>query len=117
MPAPAMLVADPSSLCRSVDRIAVCRGMLARQPAIKAMASNKWLWLAEHTDTFGGVANYSWLRTVEFHTPANATRLQIIRAGKLALGLTGVRCETVDCGDWYQLRPIGTATVVFLRSC
>jgi hypothetical protein len=75
------------------------------------------VWKAEHTDTFGGQANYSWLRTCEFETAPDASQRAVVTAGKAALGLTGVRCETIDCGAWYQLRPIGGCTVVFLRSC
>jgi hypothetical protein len=79
--------------------------------------SKTWVWLAEFTDTFGGEANYSWVRRVEFSAPADASQRVVVAAGKAALGLTGVRCETIDCGDWYQVRPVGSCTVAFLRSC
>lgn len=79
--------------------------------------SKTHVWLAEYTDTFGGEANYSWVRRAEFEAPADASQRVIVTAGKAALGLTGVRCETVDCGDWFQLRPIGSCTVAFLRAC
>jgi hypothetical protein len=86
--------------------------------ALAAMTKSKtYVWLAEHTDLFGGEANYSWVRRAEFEAPANASQRVIVTAGKAALGLTGVRCETIDCGDWYQLRPVGSQTVAFLRSC
>jgi len=79
--------------------------------------SKTHVWLAEYTDTLGGEANYSWLRSAEFEVPAGASQRMVVTAGKAALGLTGVRCETVDCGDWFQLRPIGSCTVAFLRAC
>jgi len=85
--------------------------------AIEAMTTKTWIWLAEHTDVFGGEANYSWVRRVEFETSAGASQREVVKAGKAALGLTGVRCLTVDCDEWYQLRPVGSQTVVFLRSC
>ena len=92
--------------------------MVVESFALDAMSTSKtWVWLAELTDVFGGEANYSWVRRVEFSAPAGASQRVVVAAGKAALGLTGVRCETVDCGDWYQLRPVGSQTVAFLRSC
>jgi len=76
-----------------------------------------YVWECEYTDLFGGEANYSWLRRAEIQVPAGASQRAIVTAGKAALGLTGVRCETIDCGDWYQLRPVGSQTVAFIRSC
>ena len=58
-----------------------------------------------------------YAKNPEFEVPAGASQRMVVTAGKAALGLTGVRCETVDCGDWFQLRPIGSCTVAFLRAC
>lgn len=71
-------------------------------------------WQAELTDTFGGQANYSWVRREEFNAPAGADQRTIVRLGKAALGLTGAPCRTSDCGEGYELRPSGSATVAFL---
>jgi hypothetical protein len=71
-------------------------------------------WQAELTDTFGGEANYSWVRRVSFETGADATRRQIVRAGKAALGITGDRCVTSDLGDGFELRLVGSCTVAFI---
>jgi hypothetical protein len=79
--------------------------------------SNTHVWECEYTDLFGGEANYSWVRRAEIDVPAGANQRAVVAAGKAALGLTGVRCVTVDCGDWYQLRPVGSQTVAFIRSC
>ena len=68
----------------------------------------------ELTDTFGGEANYSWVRRATVTLPDNATPRQLVRAGKHALGLTGVRCKTWDSGDMIELRPVGSCTVAFL---
>jgi hypothetical protein len=45
-----------------------------------------YTWSFELTDTFGGEANYAWVRrgTIKASTPSGA-----IRAAKRALGLTG----------------------------
>jgi hypothetical protein len=68
----------------------------------------------EYTDTFGGEANYSWVRRETVELPEEATRLQIIRAAKAALGLTGVRCGVANLGDMYEIRPNGSCTVAFV---
>ena len=68
----------------------------------------------EYTDTFAGEANYSWVRRAEVELPDGATDRAIVRAGKAALGLTGTRCRTVNHGDSWELRPVGSLTVAFL---
>jgi hypothetical protein len=78
------------------------------------MSTNKPIrWNCEQTDTFGSEPNYSWVRRGTTIVPADATRRQIVRAVKAALGLTGVRCRTFDCGDMLELRPVGECTVAF----
>ncbi len=69
---------------------------------------------AELTDTFGGEANYCWVRRETFTVPDNASDLAIVRAGKAALGLTGVRCRTENYGDSFTLRPYGACVVAFI---
>jgi hypothetical protein len=64
----------------------------------------------EYTDTFGGEANYSWVRRGE----VNATSLNVVRRVKRALGLEGVKCTREEYGDTIVLRPIGSCTVVFI---
>jgi len=71
-------------------------------------------WNCELTDTFGGEANYSWVRRADITVPDNASRLAIIRAAKSALGLTNVRCNVSDFGDMYEIRPTGSNTVAFV---
>ena len=68
----------------------------------------------ELTDTFGGEANYSWVRRAELELPDTATARQQITAAKAALGLTGCRCVKSDLGDLIELRPIGSCTVAFI---
>jgi hypothetical protein len=73
-------------------------------------------WQAEHTDTFGGEANYGWCRRETFELPYGASDLQIVRAGKAALGMTGCRCRTSPLGgvEGFELRPLGACEVVFI---
>jgi hypothetical protein len=69
---------------------------------------------AELTDTFGGEANYSWVRRETFQVPAGATDRSIVLAAKRVLGLTGCRCQTSHHGDMIELRPNGSCTVAFI---
>jgi len=71
-------------------------------------------WSAELTDTFGGEANYSWVRRETFTVPTDASRRSVVTAGKAALGLTGCRCRTVEHGEGFELRPVGSCTVAFV---
>jgi hypothetical protein len=72
------------------------------------------LWNVELTDTFGGEANYSWVRRDSFELPASASDRRIITAAKAALGLTGQRCRRFDYGEGFELRPVGSCTVAFV---
>jgi hypothetical protein len=69
---------------------------------------------AELTDTFGGQANYSWVRRETFDVPAGASDRSVVIAAKKALGLTGCRCQTTHQGDLIELRPSGSLTVAFV---
>ena len=72
------------------------------------------LWTVELTDTFGGQANYSWVRRDSFELPASASDRRIISTAKAALGLTGQRCRRFDYGEGFELRPSGSCTVAFV---
>lgn len=80
-------------------------------------------YAVEYTDTFGGEANYSWVRRACVEGPAelaatvkerrNTQRL-IMRRAKAAVGLAGARGRTSDFGDGYAFRPYGSCTVLFV---
>jgi hypothetical protein len=59
----------------------------------------------EHTDTFGGEANYSWVRrhTHEFHE--NADTKEIVRAARKWAGFEHVPCDVHDMGEVIDIRP------------
>lgn len=65
----------------------------------------------EYTDTFGGHANYSWVRRA---TVAAGSRLAVMRRAKAAVGLSGVRGRTSDFGDMVEFRPYGVSAVMFV---
>jgi hypothetical protein len=68
----------------------------------------------ELTDTFGGEANYSWVKRAQLDAPSDASRLTLVRRAKAWAGLTGVRCEVSDHGDLIQVRPRWQCVVLFV---
>ena len=78
--------------------------------------SQKMKFEAEYTDTFGGEANYAWVKRVEFELPECASDLAVVRKAKTLLGLGGLRCRK-DClsgDDTITLRPSRSNTVIFI---
>jgi hypothetical protein len=87
----------------------------------------------EYTGTFGGEANYCWVRCATVHMPelthygytgsadgshakADKTyKRELMRKAKAAVGLTGVRGRTEAFGgDTVAFYPYGSATVLFI---
>jgi hypothetical protein len=85
----------------------------------------------EYTDTFGGEANYSWVRRAQIAMPEEerdtvytsaatiakrrrAYRKLLMRRAKAAVGLTGVRGRVESYGDVIEFRPYGSCTVMFV---
>lgn len=66
----------------------------------------------EYTDTFGGEANYSWVKRGDL--PGELTDLQAMRRAKAAVGLAGVRGRTHKYGGQIEFRPYRSATVLFV---
>ncbi len=86
----------------------------------------------EYTDTFGGQANYCWVRRATVTVPelthygytgsadgsyARADRIarrELVKAAKRAVGVTGMRGRTYGNGDQIEFRPYRHATVLFI---
>jgi hypothetical protein len=86
----------------------------------------------EYTDTFGGEANYCWVKrgvvsvpelvhygytgsTDGTYTKASKAQMRaLVTLVKRELGLTGVPCAREDYGHDIILRPYGKATVLFI---
>lgn len=70
----------------------------------------------EHTDTFGGEANYSWVRRETIEEPENKpfSRRAIVRKAKAFAGMAGYRTKVTDYGDMIEIRPAGLCQVVFI---
>jgi hypothetical protein len=69
----------------------------------------------EYTDTFAGEANYCWVKRGEFQDSPGTPDNLIVKKVKAALGLSGVRCKRFSHGDMIELRPYGSATVLFIN--
>lgn len=60
----------------------------------------------ELTDTFGGEANYSWVKRETYEFDKQPSRYKLIRLAKKFAGLTGMFCEVEDYCDSYTIRPM-----------
>lgn len=85
----------------------------------------------EYTDTFGGEANYSWVKRGSVVMPdltaygydgsrgfikvKKTFERELVRKVKSRLGLSGIRCKREAYGDTIELRPYGMASVVFIN--
>ena len=69
---------------------------------------------AEVTDTYGGEANYSWVRRASFQAPRDASDATLVRLGKKALDMTGQRCTRTTYGDTIQLDVVGACVRAFI---
>lgn len=70
----------------------------------------------ELTDTFGGEANYSWVKrgNAPSHEGEGFSDLAAIRRVKKAVGWSGIRCAVENYGDSITLRPAGMCQVCFI---
>lgn len=71
----------------------------------------------EVTDTFGGEANYCWVRRAEIEVDAGISDLMLVRRAKAAVGYTGIKCRRDEIGDTIVLRPIGLLQIMFITPC
>ena len=73
----------------------------------------------ELTDTFGGEANYCWVKRAVIASPAGRDgrgdyQRTVMRRAKAVVGLTGYRGVTTSYGDGYEFRPYGMCQVMFV---
>jgi hypothetical protein len=89
----------------------------------------------EQTDTFGGDANYCWVKRGKVRVPelvhygysgstdgsySRASKAQervIVMLVKRELGITGFRCDKEEWCGTIVLRPRGCATILFIDYC
>lgn len=68
----------------------------------------------EHTDTFGGESNYSWVRRGTYAGKNPNSKRSVVREAKAFAGITGIPCRVEDSGDMLAIYPIGMCQVVFV---
>jgi hypothetical protein len=68
----------------------------------------------EYTDTFGGEANYSWVKRHEEEFHDDISDLALMRRAKKWAGLTNVKGRVDNYGDLMAFYPRGYATVLFI---
>ena len=71
---------------------------------------------AEWTDTYGGEANYSWVRRATIEADGGVSDRAILRRAKKDLGLTGLRGRTYYHGDMIEFRPYRMCCVMFIHA-
>ena len=69
----------------------------------------------EYTDTFGGEANYCWVKRDSFILEADCKDKDVKSFAKDLMGLKGVRGRWEDYGDSYSFRPYRSNTVLFVN--
>lgn len=67
----------------------------------------------EYTDTFGGQANYCWVKRAELELPEGLSNREVMKRCKAAMGLTGMRGRSYSNGDSWEFRPYRCCTVMF----
>ena len=68
----------------------------------------------EITDTFGGEANYSWVRRHTLNASPGITDLALVRRAKRKAQWSGLRCKVSKYGDTIEIRPCGVCCVLFI---
>lgn len=69
----------------------------------------------EYTDTFGGEANYAWVKRDSFMLDGDCKDRLVKSTAKDLMGLKGVKGRWDDYGDSFAFRPYGSATVLFVN--
>jgi len=68
----------------------------------------------EVTDTFGGEANYCWVKRHTLEVPQGTTHLAFVRRVKALIGWTGLRCNVSNFGNGsLDIRPVNMCQVCF----
>ena len=70
-------------------------------------------WNLEYTDTFGGEANYCWVKRESIPHQDGASDLALVRRFKRALGISGMLGRSNFMGDSWEFRPYGSCTIAF----
>jgi hypothetical protein len=86
--------------------VARCCLSIAPRGAPKTQESEAMPYTIDHTDTFGGEANYCWVRRKTLDDKPRTDRA-LVREAKAFAGFTGLRCRVDNFGDTIQITPTG----------
>lgn len=75
--------------------------------------SDRYLVQFEVTDTFGGEANYSWVRRETVEIKNGTSDMALVRRLKKFAGFTGLKCHVDNTGDMIQVTPYGMCQTAF----
>ena len=78
------------------------------------MSQNKMIINIEHTDTFAGESNYSWVNRYVETIDNDSSKLKIVRLAKRLCGITCLRCNVIDHGYMIEIRPMGYCQIIFI---
>ena len=70
----------------------------------------------EMTDTFGGEANYSWVKRATFDYSDTISDRALVRRAKRWAGLSGVKCSVDNFGDYLCIKPAAAPLAVFITT-
>lgn len=70
----------------------------------------------EMTDTFGGEANYSWVKRASFNYRDDVSDLALVRRVKKWAGISRLKCTVDNFGDMIAIKPVRSPVVVFINS-
>lgn len=70
----------------------------------------------EMTDTFGGEANYSWVKRASFNYADDVSDLALVRRVKRWAGISRLKCTVDNFGDMIAIKPVRSPVVVFINS-
>jgi hypothetical protein len=87
----------------------------AKKPGPPARLKKFARWTVQVTDTFGGEANYAWVRNYEIVTPEPTSQTRVVKRAKEIAGWTGHECKTerID-SDTYIVRPKRLLQIMFI---
>ena len=81
------------------------------------MTNEKCTFNVEVTDTFGGEANYSWVKRYTFDMDVEATPRRVMQKAKKLAGFTGVRGRTETHNlDSMSFTPHKNCVVLFVNA-
>lgn len=69
----------------------------------------------ELTDSFGGEANYSWVKRESLELLENVSNRYIVRLAKNFAGYTGLKCKVENHGESWTIKPYKLCEILFIN--